>query len=270
MRTFAVAALGAGVLLLAACTWDGKNTASDDNAVEQSFSSVRIGNDSGSVKIHNGSKATVHRTIHYDKNRPGSTYHVDGNTLVVESCRERNCSIDYELTVPAGTRVDGKVDSGDIEVDGVAAVNLKIESGSANIQHVSGKVNVDSSSGRVQVSDVADAVVVRSESGRVTLADLKAAVTAQADSGSIEAHGVGGAADLKSQSGSVTVGLASPQNVRVQADSGNVTLSVPRAEYRVTTETGSGQVHNGIGDQPSGTYHLDLHTASGDVTLNYV
>jgi len=270
MRAKAVAALGAGLFLLGACSWNDRNTVTDDTTVEQSFNAVRVASDSGSVKIRTGSKATVHRTIHYEKDRPGPTSHVEGSTLVVESCRERNCSIDYELTVPAGTRVDGKIDSGRVEVDGVAAVNLKIDSGSTTIQHISGKVNVDSSSGRVEVSDVADAVVVKSESGRVSLANVHAAVTARAESGSIDARGIGGAADLTSQSGSVTVGLTGTYNVKVQADSGSVTVTVPKdAKYRVRAQTDSGHVNNSIGDQPSAVNQVDLHTDSGNITLNY-
>ena len=269
MRASAVAALVAGLILLAACSWNGSNTATDDTTVDQSFTSVRIANDSGSVKIRIGSTATVHRTIHYDKNRPGTTYRVENSVLVVDSCPERRCSIDYELAVPAGTRVDGKVDSGNVEVDGVAAVNLEIDSGSTTVRHVSGKVNLDSASGRVDVSDVSDAVAVRSESGRVTVANVRAAVTVQADSGAIEARSIDGAADLKTQSGHVTVGLANPQNVRVQADSGNVTVTVPRADYRVRAQAGSGRVNSAVGDQPSGSHQLDLHADSGNITLNY-
>lgn len=270
MRIFAAAVLGAGMMItLTACNWDGKNTASDDNTITEPFTSVRIANDSGSVKIRTGAAATVHRTIHYDSKQPGSTFRVENGTLVIEACRERNCSIDYDLTVPAASRVDGAIDSGSVEVDGVAAVNLKVESGRASVRHVAGKVNLDSSSGSVEVRDVGDAVVVRAESGRVRVDDVRAAVTVHSESGSVEAHGIGGATDLSAESGSVTVGLASPQNVRVQADSGNVTVTVPRADYRVRTQAESGKVNNAIGDQPAGQHQLDLHTTSGHINVNY-
>jgi DUF4097 and DUF4098 domain-containing protein YvlB len=269
MRSFAVAVLGAVVLTLTACGWGGRNTASDDNVVAEPFTSVRIANDSGSVKIHAGSTARVHRTIHYDSKQPGSTHRVENGTLVIDSCRERNCTIEYELTVPAATRVDGAIDSGSVEVDGVAAVNLKVDSGRASVRHVAGKVNLDSSSGSVEVSDVGQAVVVRSESGRVRVDDVRAAVTVHAESGSVEARGIGGATDLSADSGSVTVGLASPQNVRVQADSGSVNVTVPRADYRVRAQADSGKVNNTIGDRPDAQHQLDLHTASGHINVSY-
>lgn len=251
MRLLALVAVGAGVLTLAACSWDGRNTATDDNTVGQAFTSVLIANDSGSVQIRTGATATVHRTIRYDDDKPGSTTKVENGTLIVEPCRARRCSIDYELTVPAGTRVDGKVDSGRVDIDGVAAVNLKIDSGSTTVRHVSGKVNLDSSSGHVDVTDVGDAVNVKSDSGKVGLADVRGAVAVEAESGS------------------VSVGISSPQNVKVQADSGSVTLTVPPADYRVRTSTDSGRIDNAIGDQPSGTHQLDLHTDSGSITVNY-
>lgn len=252
MRLLAVAALSAGTLLLAACSWDGKNTATDDTAVDQPFASVLVSNDSGSLKIRTGSTAAVHRTIRYDKNRPGATTRVENNTLIVDSCKERGCSIDYELTVPAGTKVDGKVDSGSVEIDGVATVNLKIDSGSTTVRRVAGKVNLDSSSGSVEVSDVADTVNVRSESGRVQLAEVR------------------GAVNVEASSGSVTVGITgNPQNVRVQADSGSVKVTVPHADYKVRAVTDSGRVNNSVGDQPSAAHLLDLHTDSGSITVNY-
>ena len=252
MRTSAVAAIGIGVLLLAACTWDGRNTAIDDTAISQSFASVRVTNDSGSVKIHTGPLSAVHRTIRYDKDKPGSTSRVENNTLIIESCPVRHCAIDYDVTVPVGTKVDGKIDSGSVELDGVAAVNLAIDSGSTTVRRVSGKVNVNASSGSIDVQDVGDAVTVRSDSGRVRLADVRAAVTVEAQSGSVNV-GVGG----------------SPQDVRVKADSGNIMVSVPRSDYRVRAQTDSGHVQNGIGDQPSGGHLLDLHTDSGNITVNY-
>lgn len=256
MRPFVVAtaALGsAGVLLLTGCSigWDGRNTATDDNTVEQAFSAVRIAGDQGSIKIRTGSKSTVHRTIRYDKNKPGTTHRVEGSTLVVEACRERNCRIDYELTVPPGTRVDGSIDSGSIDVDGASTVNVKMDSGSTTVRHVSGKVNVDSSSGSVDVADVGDTVVVRADSGRVKVADVRAPVTVEVESGI------------------VNVGIATPQDVRVRADSGNISVSVPQGQYRVRTQTDSGQIDNNIGDQPSGTHQLDLHTDSGNITVSY-
>lgn len=268
-RWLVAAAVGAGLLTLAACDLTGKETATDDSSVESQFTAVRIANDSGRVKIHSGSPAKVHRTMHFDKTKPGSTFHVDGTVLVIESCKERNCSIDYDVTVPAGTKVDGAINSGSVELDGVAGVNLKSDSGRVTMRHISGKVNLDSSSGSIEVSDVSDAVTIRSESGRVAVNDVRGAVSVEADSGSVEATGVGGPVAVHASSGSVTAGLSSAQDVKVKADSGSVTVTVPRAAYRLLTNTDSGRVSGDVHDDATGTHRLDLQTDSGSITVRY-
>jgi Putative adhesin len=269
-RGLVVAALGAGLLLLGACGWEvTRNAFNDDSGVDTRITKIRISNDSGDVKLRAGDRTTVHRTVHYDRDRPGATHHVDGDALVIDSCPVRNCWIDYEVTVPAGTRVDGSIDSGHIEIDGLAAVNLKVSSGDVRMRGISGQVNLDSESGMIHLSDVGDAVVVRSESGDVTVDNARAGVTVQAESGMVRADGVAGAVDVRSHSGNVSVRLSTAQNIRAQADSGMVTVAVPRAAYRVSTSADGGKVRSDVADDPSGTHQLELHADSGDITLSY-
>jgi DUF4097 and DUF4098 domain-containing protein YvlB len=254
--------------MLGACGWTGRNTENDDAVVDQTFSSVRIANDSGQVKIHAGAQPKVHRTIHFDDRKPGSTFRVENDTLVIESCKERNCSIDYDITVPGGTKVDGMISSGSVELDGVASVNLKADSGRVTMRHISGKVNLDSSSGSVHVEDAGDAVTVRSESGRVTVDGAGGAVSVQAESGSVEALKVDGAVDVRSESGSVTAALTSPQNVKINADSGSVTVTVPKdGTYKVAASADSGSVKSDVTNDSGGSHSLDLHTDSGSITV---
>jgi DUF4097 and DUF4098 domain-containing protein YvlB len=267
-RGLVIIAVGAGLLMLGACGWTGRNTENDDATVDQSFGSVRIANDSGQVKIHAGAQAKVHRTIHFDDRKPGNTFRVENNTLVIESCKERNCSIDYDITVPAGTKVDGAISSGSVELDGVTSVNLKADSGRVSMRHISGKVNLDSSSGSVHIEDADDAVAVRSDSGRVTVDGAAGAVSVHAESGSVEALKVGGAVEVRSESGSVTAALTSPQNVKISADSGSVTVTVPRdGAYKLAAYADSGNVNSDVTNDSSGSHSLDLHTDSGNITV---
>jgi len=266
-RGLVVGAVGAGLLLLGACGWTGRNTDNDDAAVGQTFSSVRIANDSGQVKIRAGEQSKVHRTIHYEDNQPGSTFRVENNTLVIDSCKEHNCSIDYDITVPGGTKVDGAISSGSVELDGVASVNLKADSGRVTMRHVSGKVNLDASSGSVRIEDVDDAVTVRSESGRVTVDGARGAVSVEAESGSVEALKVGGSVDVRSNSGTVTASVTSPQNVKISADSGSVTLTVPAGAYKLAADAESGHVNSDVTNDSSASHNLDLHTDSGNITV---
>jgi DUF4097 and DUF4098 domain-containing protein YvlB len=221
------------------------------------------------VKIKTGDRTTVHRRVHYDNDKPGTTHRVEGTVLIVEPCNVRDCSIDYDLVVPSGTTVNSAVDSGSTEIDGVATANVKASSGAVTVRRVSGAVNIDSASGSVNVADIGAAVRVVAESGTITMDTVKGNVNAQADSGTIEARGVGGSADLRADSGTIRATLTSPQNVRAHADSGSVSVTVPRGAYRVKTTTDSGDVSGDVANDASGTYELDLHTDSGNITLSY-
>ncbi|MFL6143803.1 MAG: DUF4097 family beta strand repeat-containing protein [Labedaea sp.] len=225
----------AGVVLLGAlgaCGFAGtRNTDSDDTPVQGRISSVRVSSDSGAVRIRTGERAGVRRTVHYGREKPGATHHLDGDVLVIDSCPRRNCWIDYDITVPPGVRVDGAVDSGQFEAAGVAEVNLEIDSGDATIRQVSGMVNITAGSGAVHLADIAAAVTVRAESGDVSVDNAGAGVT-------------------------------------VQADSGRITVSVPRGGYRVNTRSDSGDVESAVTVDPNGK-PLDLHTDSGDIAVRY-
>ena len=234
MRGLLVAGLGAGVLLLSACGWEtNANRFTDDAAIDAKITSVRVNNESGDVTIRTGDKPSVHRTVRYDRDRPGGTHHVEGDVLVIDRCSVRRCAVDYEITVPAGTRVNGESDSGRIDVTGAAEVNFKVSSGDVAVHGVAGRVNVESDSGTVRLSGVGDDVAVRASSGDVTVDDARGSVS-------------------------------------VRGDSGNIAVSVPRGAYRVSTGTDSGDVRSDVTDDPGGTHRLDLHTSSGNITVKYV
>ncbi len=186
MRGFLVAGLGAGVLLLSACGWEmSRNEFTDDAAIDAKITSVRVHNESGDVTIRTGDRASVHRTVHHDRDRPGATHHVEGDVLVIDRCPVRKCAVDYEVTVPAGTRVNGESDSGRVEVTGAAEVNFKVSSGDLTVRGVTGRVNVEADSGPVRLSDVGADVAVRASAGDVTVDNARGSVTVRGDGGNI-------------------------------------------------------------------------------------
>jgi DUF4097 and DUF4098 domain-containing protein YvlB len=232
-RVAAAAATGViGLGLLAGCGEWNTDSYSDSDAVGQSFESVRFTNDSGDVTIRAGDKAEVKRTVHYGDKKPGDTFRVKDGVLALDSCTERNCWIDYEVTVPAGTRVSGELDSGKVDISGVADVNLRASSGEVNVTDVDGAVNIEASSGSVRLDEIGGPVV------------------AKVDSGNVE------------------VGLAKAADVRVGADSGNVDVTVPDGSYKVTTSADSGSVDSGIDDDPSGEHVIDVHADSGNIRVS--
>ncbi len=269
-RAVAAAAIGiTGLGLLAACDWHiATESYSDSNEVAGAFTSVGFGTDSGNVTIRSGDTASVRREVHYNDEKPSDhTFRVKRGVLELDSCDKRNCWIDYEVTVPAGTKVSGQLDSGSADISGVAEVNVRASSGKVSVRDVAGAVNVEADSGSVELSGIGGAAVVKADSGRITAENVRGDVTLQASSGSVEARGVGGAADVDASSGNVVVELTTAADVRVHAESGNVDVTVPQGAYRVKTSTDSGNVDSDIDDDASGDHQLDLHTDSGNITV---
>jgi hypothetical protein len=222
----------AGGLLLSGCDWGdiGATTVTDEETLSQSVSEVRFANDSGDVKITVGDHLAVRRTVGYHDTKPGKTYRVDGDALVLEECEERDCWVDYDVTVPEGTKVSGHIDSANVEIAGVASANVEGESGDITIRDVDGEVN------------------------------------ATAQSGDVDLSGIGGAVVAGAESGNVTVRLASAEGVTASTSSGNVEVVVPKGNYQVKASADSGKVSNDLEQSMSGPT-LDVRADSGNVTI---
>jgi DUF4097 and DUF4098 domain-containing protein YvlB len=242
-------AVAAGLLILGGCGIFEQNRETDQQEYGEAITSLQFDVDSGDLTVTTGDQVSVKRTIHYGDEKPGETVRVDGDALVLESCEVRNCSIDYEVVVPEGTAVNGQLDSGRAEIGGVADVNLQASSGDVQLRDVNGAVNLTVESGTIDIDGV---------DGTATLA---------ASSGDISARNIGGATQVDNQSGTVTVSLTKPESVRVRAESGDIDVTVPKGSYTVTAQTDSGDVSNGLGEGTTGTYPIDLHAESGNITV---
>jgi len=225
----------AGLGVLSACGWDiTKEKATDETEITDDVTSVRFDNDAGNVTITTGDAPSLKRVIHYEDEQPDATHRVENGVLTLAPCPVDDCWIDYEVVVPEGVTVDGILDSGNAEVSGVDAANVQSSSGNVTVRDVAGAVNVEVSSGN---------------------ADL---------------DGIGGTAQVRVNSGNATVGLAEPADVRVEADSGNVEVTVPDGAYQVTAQTDSGDVTSDVTSDDTADHELDLRADSGDVTIHRV
>jgi hypothetical protein len=267
-----VCAIGAGTLLLSGC--DGFRPASsqfsDDTGVQQAVTAVRLETGSGSVRIRTGAQPNVHRTVYYVNDKPGQTSRFEGGTLVLEGCKTRNCSVDYDVTLPAGAKVMGEVGSGEVEIAGMSEVGVRAGSGDVRVRDITGPVTVNVSSGRAELTGLAQSAVVEASSGDIVLADIKGDVTVLSRSGEVTASGIGGRTSVDSSSGDVQLTMASPQNVKASASSGNIDLRVPRTgAYRLDIKTSSGDQNVNIDTSASSGTVLDLDASSGDITVDY-
>ncbi|MFC4083317.1 DUF4097 family beta strand repeat-containing protein [Amycolatopsis samaneae] len=239
--------IGVGVAAGFGFLWPSKAQA--DAEVTAQIHQVRLDNDSGSVRIRAESgPVRVHQEFSYRWSKPSGSYRVEGDTLVLAGCG-RNCSVDYDVVVPAGIPVTGKNDSGGVRIAGVASVDVTVDSGRAEVANVAGPVKLTVDSGATELRDIGQDVTVRAESG------------------SVKGTGLRGRIDVKANSGGVELKLAAANDVKVYADSGNVQLDVPGGPYHVVGNTDSGRRNIKIPNEGSATHTLDLSTDSGSVTV---
>ncbi|MFJ8015483.1 DUF4097 family beta strand repeat-containing protein [Streptomyces sp. NPDC096339] len=237
----AAAVLGAG-LLLAGCSFaDGpKKTATADATVTDAVTAVELGDTrAGSIEVTPGTGpgVTVRRTVHYrEGSAPVPGQKVTGGVLTFTDGCSSTCYVDYRLEVPA-------------------AVTVKLES----------------SSGRISVTGVA-AAEVKADSGRVTAERIAGPLKIRTSSGTISATGLSGPdADVHSDSGDTRLDFAkAPSSVRAETSSGNVTLKVPQAPYQLAVATTSGTREVSLPSDPAAASRISAKTTSGDVRISTV
>ncbi|MGE5322537.1 MAG: DUF4097 family beta strand repeat-containing protein [Actinomycetota bacterium] len=156
----------------------------------------------------------------------------------------RNISIDYDLTVPAKTRLTSTTGSGDQVINGLQ-LPLTCRTGSGNI-------SADNLGADARIS---------SGSGDLKIGSVKGALTATAGSGNIRADGVAGEINATTGSGDVEMRQVAAGNVRVGTGSGNVKLYGIKGGLRA--QTGSGDIQ-ADGEPTSG---WQLGAGSGTITL---
>ncbi len=229
----ALTALAAGGL--SACSAVGQKTFKDDARVPRNVTSIRLDNGNGEVRVEasaGASTVSVHRRVHYRGDKPsGTSFHVEDGVLTLSGCGE-DCNVDYAVKVPAGLPVAGGTSNGDLALTGVGAVD------------------VHTSNGDIALTDATGPVKLRTSNGDVDVEDVK-----------------GGGIDTRTSNGEVTIRTVTPQNIKARTTSGGLTVTVPRARYRISAENSDGDKNVAFGNDPSGTYLLDLSTTSGDLTV---
>ncbi|BCJ63780.1 hypothetical protein GCM10009779_47650 [Polymorphospora rubra] len=251
-RTIAVVAGAAALFAIAGCGSVSERELDFNSTEEVRISEILVVSGSGNVTVRTSARSNVEidRTVKYRGGEPDRTYRLDGTTLRIETGCGQWCSASYEIDAPEGVAIRGENGSGNVDLTGVAEVDLKVGSGSITVTGATGSVKVETGSGDIKVSDPG------------------AAFTAKAGSGSVTGTGLGaGPVSVEGNSGDVALTLVQQVGVRAHAESGNVTVTTPAGSYRVTTDTGSGKATIEVVNDPQAATHFDLKTGSGDITV---
>jgi hypothetical protein len=248
-----------GALLLAAgavcAVWAlGDKDSNGEHVLTSKISEVRLDSSNAdiTIKVGDGDQTTVKEKRSYFLVKHGDAYKVDGETLRLTSDCGWRCHVDFEVTVPRGTKVTGHNTSGDLSIAGVSGVDAKSESGRVELTNVTGDVKLHLTSGHVAIDGLAGKLDFDATSG-----DLRAE------------HLKGGApVNAKTVSGDLHVSVDEPADVDARGTSGDVEVEAPAGDYQIHTGTRNGDVDNELTDNATAVHKISATTVSGDVDLS--
>jgi hypothetical protein len=247
-----------GVILLVAAAglglWQfGDRNSDDTHKIDDKITTVQLaaGHSDITIKVSDDDRTTVREKRKFWFFKHGDAYSVNDGVLKLDGSCGWQCSADYEVTVPRGTKVTGENGSGDIQLDGVAGVDAKSTSGKVELRDVDGDVNLNMTSGDVSVHGLNGKLDVKANSGDIEAKDLK-----------------GGPVDVETTSGDIALTLAEANDVNAKDTSGDIDIKAPGNDYKVTTDSKNGDVSNDLGNNTSGTHTVSAATTSGDINLH--
>lgn len=248
--------IGAGLVLtgLAVAVWGfGDRNANEVHAVDEAIQVVELNAKSGNVRVEvgDGPGTTVREHREYWLVRSGDAYHVEGDKLVLDGDCGWQCTADFVVTVPRGTRITGESASGDVVLEDVGDVDVKVASGNVTVRN-GVAVTVDAASGDVVVDGASGAVDLESSSG-----DVKAGALTG-----------GEPVTAKSSSGDVVVDVDEATSVTAESESGDVAVHVPDGAYAVDAHTRSGDRNVNVTDDRNSPNRLKVSSSSGDIEVS--
>jgi hypothetical protein len=187
-----------------------------------------------------------------------------------------NCELDATVTVPPTvTTLTASSGGGDATVTGTTGpVKLSTGDGNLSVSHASGPLALNTDSGSIQVSAIRSGTLSASTGdGSIQAAGVTSAtITANTDSGNINGSGIATATITASTGdGGIEIAFTSvPRDVRVNTDSGNITLVLPPGptQYDVTANTDSGSVSYGTLPRNSSSPNvITASSGSGNITI---
>jgi Toastrack DUF4097 len=171
-------------------------------------------------------------------------------------------SIEVEIALPAGSRVDGEAGAaalscsgrlgellyrsggGAIRLDQTGPVQVRTGAGDISVEHVAGRAEIKTGSGAIELGGVDGPAVVKNSNGDTWIGDVTGDLRVNAANGKIAVDRPSDAAHAKTANGDVLLG------------------AVARGE--VVAETGFGKVDVGVVDGVPAW--LELHTGFGNVS----
>ena len=263
----------------------------DRTLTVSSSPTVSVTTGSGYIHLRAGSDSQVHVAAHLHAGGGGSWFGGGGSGDVQSRLQDivnnppiqqsgdsiqigerhsgesyRNISIDYEITLPRGSKIDASTGSGDIETQDVGA-GLKADSGSGSVRarSVHGPAMLQTGSGDIELEESGQGEVrAQTGSGSIRIREINGALRAQTGSGDIEVTGhIIGESKLETGSGSVRLTLGNSAGYTLDATTGSGTIRT-QAPIQMSGNINS---HHVNGTVNGGGPTLRIVTGSGDVEI---
>jgi DUF4097 and DUF4098 domain-containing protein YvlB len=177
----------------------------------------------------------------------------------------RAVTVNYDVRVPANTKILTASDSGETTIAGVAgSVNVRTQSGAIGLQRMGGGATVSTGSGAVLVEGTRGPLTVTTSSSAFTARALGGNLHVRTMSGAVNA-GFEGTGDVDVETGSSAIQLRGVRGaVTAASRSGRISLEgKPDRQWAITT--GSSGIDVAVASPP---ITLDATTGSGSVQLD--
>ena len=229
--------------------------------------SIYSNNHGGGFFSHGSSDSDLQSRIQQIINNP--PVHQSGDRVEIgdhgHNDLYRNITIDYDITLPAGSHLDLNTGSGDIELQAAGdGVHAQSGSGSLRIREARGPFTLQTGSGDIELQAGGPGnTEVHTGSGSLRLHNLEGALDARTGSGDIEASAhLTGTSRLVTGSGSVRLDLGhTGLNLNASTGSGSIRTNSP------LTTSGESDRHHISGAINGGGPTVDITTGSGDIEL---
>jgi DUF4097 and DUF4098 domain-containing protein YvlB len=207
------------------------------------------------------------------------------------SWRSEGDSIDVEISLPAGSRVEGdagvaalhstgrigelrfKTGVGEIHLDRAGPVEIRTGAGDVSVEEASGQAQIRTGSGALQVGSVDGPAVVKNSNGDTWLGEVAGDLRVNAGNGKIAVDRSEGSIVAKSANGDILIGTVARGPVVAETAFGKVDIGVVDGVVAwLELKTGHGRVHNELDSAESpapdeDAVEIRARTSYGDITI---
>jgi DUF4097 and DUF4098 domain-containing protein YvlB len=193
----------------------------------------------------------------------------DGNTIRLRPPARadelRSLTVAYDVTVPHGTVVTTRSDSGATTVSGVAGhVSIRTQSAAIDVRGLGGEADVTTASGEVHADGVEGDLSVSTQSSRIIVRNLKGGLHARTQSGAVEGT-FRGQGNVDVGTGSSAIELVGVNGSLVAtSSSGRIRVSgMPTVPWQITGGSGNFE----LDFNSNARLTLDARSGSGSVSV---